>query len=568
MFFIKFLDRFFIKFLARLAFLFVGCFFPFAFQANAQPQNIVGVWRSGNDPAALHRLNSWDAFGDKWKELAAQNQRLVDVEVVRTGNVTQYTGVWRKGTDGYALYQIASWDSFVAAWQKFGKDNLRLIDLEVFKAGDEIAYVGVWREGKDAYALHQLHSWDAFVAKWKELAAKKLHLIDVEAIPVGNEIHYTGVWRAGQEGHLFYAKTYADFTAKWKELAAQKQRLEKVELVRVGAALHYIGIWHTGQDKYALYQADDWEDLTKKWKEFNAQNLRLVDLAIAEKPGKPIPPPAAPPGKPLGLVFNGKPKKEDPASGLDFPIDMPAINYPEFIGCNAADKKKVQEAWAYAHFSAWRAQQLINYIASQKDKEELWNQGYVASDKSQNWSPRAWFGSFKDSRFRFQYIHEAVNKVWNDRFLGKKYNFKVKCREKDNDGAHPCYIKDKAGNYQYSANHILLGTINFCPVFFDEQDSVRARAHTVIHEIFHWLSAKGLYVTDTHTHSDKDGAICKTKTEKMYGATDAMHMATSEGCVGNSTLHREMAARNNDNYAYFIQRVGNAIWDGKLTAFH
>lgn len=557
------------KFFTQLFLIFITCFFLTPIQANTQPQNIVGVWRSGDDDVSLHRLNSWDAFVTKRNELTAQNQRLVDIEVVRTGKVTQYTGVWRNGTDDHALYQNASWDSFVAARQKFAKDNLRLIDLEVFKAGDEIAYVGVWREGKDAHALHQLNNWDAFLAKWKEMAAKNLHLIDIEAIPVGNEIHYFGVWREGKEGHLFYAKTYADFTAKWKELAAQKQRLIEVELVRVGAALHYIGVWHGGQDGYALYQAESWEDFTTKWKEFNAQNLRLVDLAIAEKPGKPIPHPIDPTVKPLGLVFNDKSKKKDPASGLDFPVDMPAINYPEFIGCNSEDKKKVQQAWAYAHHATWRAQQLINYIASHNNQDDLWNRGYVASDKGQNWSPRAWFGSFKDSRFRFQFIREAINKVWNDRFLGKKHSFKVKCREKENDGPHPCYIKDDDGSFKYSANHIVLGTINFCPAFFEEKDQpIRTRAHTVIHEIFHWLSVKSLYIQDTHTHSDKDGGICKTKTEKIYGLTDALELATSTGCWGNDTLHREIAARANDNYAYFIQRLGNAIWDGKLTAFH
>lgn len=558
---------FFTKLLKRLPLLFVVCFSSLAFEANAQPQITVGVWRSGKDDAALYRLNSWDAFTDKWKDLAAKNQRLVDIEVVRTGNVTQYTGAWRNGSDGYALYQIGSWDSFVAAWQKFSKDNLRLIDLEIFKAGDEIAYVGVWREGKDGHALYKLNSWDAFVAKWKELAAKKLHLVDVEAIPVGDQIHYTGVWREGQEGHLFYAKTYADFTAKWKELAAQKQRLVEVELVQVGFALHYIGVWHSGQDGYALYQAESWEDFTTKWKEFNSGTLRLVGLAVAEKPGKPINPPTEPKGKPIGLVFNGVPMKKDPTSGLDFPENMPPINYPEFIGCNAEDKKKVQQAWAYAHFSTWRAYQLVNYIDTHNDKAELWRTGYVASDKGDNWSPQAWFGSFKDSRFRFQFIHEAINKLWNDRFLGKKYNFKVKCREKENDGPHPCYIKDDDGSFKYSANHILLGTVNFCPGFFENQ-LIRNRAKTVIHELFHWLSAKGLYVSDTHTHSDKSGGLCKTKTEKLYGVSDALHLASSEGCWGNETLHREMAARNNDNYAYFIQRLGNAIWDGKLTSFH
>jgi hypothetical protein len=533
---------------------------------NAQSQTLVGVWRSGNDPVALHQFNSWDAFGDKWKELAGQNQRLVDIEVLRTGNTTKYTGVWRKGSDDYALFQNANWDDFVGAWRKFSKDNLRLVDLEVFQAGQEIAYVGVWRAGTDAQALHRLTSWEAFVAKWKELAAQNLHLVDIEAIPIGNQIHYIGAWRAGKEGHLFYAKTYSDFTAKWKELGAQKQRLVEVELLRVGAALHYIGVWNPGQDGYALYQAESWEDFTTKWKELNSQNLRLIDLAIAEKPGKPAGPPE-PKGKPLGLQFDDKPTKVDPVSGMSFPTDMPAIHYPEFIGCNTSDRKKVQDAWAYAHFSTWRAQQVINYIASHDNKEELWNKGFVANSKT-NWSPRAWFGEFKDSRFRFQLIHEAINKLWNDRFLAKKYNFKVKCREQENDGPHPCYIKDDNGEFKYSANHITLGTINFCPAFLDESDSVESRAQTVVHEILHWLSAQGLYISDTHTHSDKSGAICKTKTEKIYGTTLAQHVATSDGCTGNDTLHREIAARSNDNYAYFIQRLGMAIRSGALTSFH
>lgn len=557
------------KFFRKYPWLFIACFFLLFINARAQLQTFVGVWVSGNDPVALHRLNSWDAFGDKWKELAAQNQRLVDIEVVRTGNVTQYTGVWRKGTDDYALYQTASWESFVAGWQKFAKSNLRLVDLEIFPSGAEIAYVGVWREGKDAHALHQLNSWDAFVAKWKEMAAKNLHLVDVEAIPVGNQVRYVGAWRAGKEGHLFYANSYAGLTDKWKELAAKKQRLVEVEMVRVGAALHYIGVWHSGQDSYALYQAESWEDFTAKWKELNAGNLRLVDLAIAEKPVKPIPPPVDPTVKPLGLVFNGTAKKKDPASELDFPVDMPAINYPEFIGCNSEDKKKVQQAWAYAHHATWRAQQLINYIDSRDNKAALWSKGFVEGDKDANWSPRAWFGEFKDSRYRFRFIREAINKLWNDRFLAKKYNFKVKCREKENAGPHPCYIKDDDGSFKYSANHIAVGTVNFCPAFFEEKDQpIRTRAHTVIHELFHWLSVDGLYVSDLHTHSDKVGGVCKPKTEKIYGLTDALELATSNGCWGNDTLHREIAARANDNYAYFIQRLGNAIWDDRLKSFH
>lgn len=554
-------------------FLIVGTFlFLFVQQGMAQ-QEYLGIWRAGNDSYALYRFNSWEEFTAKWKEVAAKNQRLVDVEVVKNGNALQYTGVWRSGQDGYALNQFTNWNDFVAKWKELGAKNLRLVDLEIFKSGDKMVYLGVWCEGKDAYALNQLHSWNDFVAKWKELAAKNLRLVDVEAIAVGNNVHYTGVWRAGKEGPLYSTKNWNDFVAKWKELAGQNQRLVDVKMLAVDGDVHYIGIWNSGDDGYALFKTDDWEAFVDKYKELNEKNLRLVKMSVISDgspvqagKGKPIPPQETPKGKPLGLVFNNQPTKKDAVSGLDFPVDMPPINYPDFDGCNAEDKKKVMEAWAYSHFCMWRAYQVINYIADSRYKGELWNWGYDASLKDANWSPRAWFGEFKDSRLRFQLMHEAINKAWNERFLGKKISFKAKCREGGNGGEHPCYIKDKDGNYKYAANHIVLGTINFCPVFLDKP-LIRDRARTLIHEVFHWLSAKGLYVSDTHTHSDKDGGICKTKTEKLYGMNDALHVASSDGCWGNDTLHREMAVRNNDNYAYFIQRLGNAIYEGKLTRF-
>jgi hypothetical protein len=266
------------------------------------------------------------------------------------------------------------------------------------------------------------------------------------------------------------------------------------------------------------------------------------------------------------LIFDDKPLKSDPVSGLQFPSDMPPISYPEFDGCREDDKKTVQKAWATAHFSVWRAYQFIEYIAGHNDKDELWRWGYLEGDEQFNYSPRAWFGSFEDSRFRFQMIHEVVSKLWNDRFLGKKYNFKVKCREQDKDGPHPCYLKDDNGEFKYSANHIVLGTINFCPVFFAfKNDSDRTR--TVVHEVLHWLSAQGLYVSDSHTHSDIVKGLCRTKTEKIYGWQDAMELAESDGCLGSSRIHREIATRSNDNYAYFIERLGSRILANKLRAF-
>jgi hypothetical protein len=61
--------------------------------------------------------------------------------------------------------------------------------------------------------------------------------------------------------------------------------------------------------------------------------------------------------------------------------------------------------------------------------------------------------------------------------------------------------------------------------------------------------------------------ICRTKTEKIYGTVDALELARSDGCLGNTAIHRQIAARSNDNYAFFIERLGWRIYQGKLTEF-
>ena len=95
----------------------------------------VGAWRKGSDGYALYRYNNWTSFTKKWKELAQQNLRLVDMEVQKIGNKTHFFGVWRKGSDGYALYGYNNWSSFTKKWKELGQQNFRLVDIEVEKIG-------------------------------------------------------------------------------------------------------------------------------------------------------------------------------------------------------------------------------------------------------------------------------------------------------------------------------------------------------------------------------------------------------------------------------------------------
>jgi hypothetical protein len=74
----------------------------------------------------------------------------------------------------------------------------------------------------------------------------------------------------------------------------------------------------------------------------------------------------------------------------------------------------------------------------------------------------------------------------------------------------------------------------------------------MVHEIFHWLSVDGKYVTDYHG----DGAKGE-KDDKYYGVDKATYLAENK---------QSWAIYNNDNYAWFIYSVGryeptySAVW--------
>jgi hypothetical protein len=64
--------------------------------------------------------------------LAAQNLRLVDMEVTSVDGGMKYSGVWRSGTDGQYLWVGKPWDEFEAKWNELSAQDLRLVALEIY----------------------------------------------------------------------------------------------------------------------------------------------------------------------------------------------------------------------------------------------------------------------------------------------------------------------------------------------------------------------------------------------------------------------------------------------------
>ena len=244
-------------------------------------QRYWGVWEAGTDGYYLWSGVDWNSFEGKWKELARQNLRLIDVETYVEGGQRKYTGVWRSGSDGHYLWAGVDWNNFNGKWKELAEQNLRLIDVETYVEGGQRKYIGVWRSGNDGYYLWAGVDWNNFDAKWKELAKQNLRLIDVETYAEGGQRRYIGVWRSGSDGYYLWAGVdWNNFDAKWKELAPQNLRLIDVETYVEGGQRKHIGVWRAGTGGYYLWANVDWESFKGKWHELAAQGLRLVDADV------------------------------------------------------------------------------------------------------------------------------------------------------------------------------------------------------------------------------------------------------------------------------------------------
>ena len=220
---------------------------------------------------------------------------------------------------------------------------------------------------------------------------------------------------------------------------------------------------------------------------------------------------------------------------------------PKIKGCSDNQKEYLKTAWRRAHEYSWRADRMLQFIKKQNEKERryLWDLDYER-EVNESTSPKTFFGPW--NRERFQNIEDAVQKAVR-RFENRGNVVKgiktLRCGQpiakNRNEHTDVC-TKINGGPGAY---HAIVGRIVTCPAFwsdaFDSDKSLEYRldnsAETLVHEIFHWLSVDGKYITDLHGG------------RKRYGAGNISLLANE---------HRSWAIRNNDSYSYFIRNIGRA----------
>ena len=249
-----------------------------------------------------------------------------------------------------------------------------------------------------------------------------------------------------------------------------------------------------------------------------------------------------------------------------FPPDMPNTPFPELKGCSPNQEAYLKKAWRQAHYYTWRADKLMDYIIShdESQRDDLWNRDFVEGNTIVP-SPRRWFGVY--NRDRAIKVRDAIDKA-RKRFEQKGEIVKgirtLRCGQPIAPAADQhtdvCPGSNIGAEGPPGGYHAPVGVIVTCPPFWDTANNnfrfpderLDLSARMLTHEIFHWLSVDGKYVTDLH-----GGLQAK---DKYYGQTKSLSLAEDKP---------DWAIYNNDNYAWFINFVGrhepsySAVWGEK-----
>ena len=237
------------------------------------------------------------------------------------------------------------------------------------------------------------------------------------------------------------------------------------------------------------------------------------------------------------------------------PNDMPSTPMPDFKGCSSSQIAFLKDAWRLAHVYTWRSARLLDYIRSRPagERDDLWMAEHAAGSITAP-SPRTWFGPYDAERAdkaraalekalaRFEERGQVVTRIGT-----------IRCGRPIAPAADvnvdKCPSSNPGGNGAPAAYHFPIGTVVTCEEFWDNLDGDRdaalsLSARILVHEVFHWLSVNGKYVTDYHGDGVKG-----MPDQKYYGDANALMLAEQKP---------GWAIYNNDNYARFARRVGQS----------
>jgi hypothetical protein len=249
-----------------------------------------------------------------------------------------------------------------------------------------------------------------------------------------------------------------------------------------------------------------------------------------------------------------------------FPWDMPALKWPTIQGCSESRCVRIALSWLRLHHNAWRATQMMAFLASKSDAEKsfYWTRPGTDADGnavSLRSSPEYWYGSWDKDRYLA--VKEAIGDLWTIVREAKTgtTNLRLQCPNQATNPGNVCFTAHPLGH------HFVKGWINFCSEAFTEDgcnssisDTVdEVMHHEPLHHVFvHLDGIKAL--TDHKTHGHGNTCLSDLKTEPIYCESMVRHMATTGSCN-----HRDKGVTTVDAHAQFVRAIGTMVRAGDMT---
>jgi CubicO group peptidase (beta-lactamase class C family) len=176
-----------------------------------------GIFTRQSGRSAMWRNFTTDDFNAKWQEMSASGLRLIDLEAYTTSaGELRWAGAFVEGSGRHALWRGFNFNDFKDKWDEMIADGQRLIDLETYEVNGTRFWAGVFREGSGQAALWRGFNTSDFGQKRLDMQAQGLRLEDVEAYYDNNgTLRWAGTWiQASDEEWLNRNVDYCGWLSK------------------------------------------------------------------------------------------------------------------------------------------------------------------------------------------------------------------------------------------------------------------------------------------------------------------------------------------------------------------
>ena len=239
----------------------------------------------------------------------------------------------------------------------------------------------------------------------------------------------------------------------------------------------------------------------------------------------------------------------------EIPPDMPKTPFPDFKGCSTSQEAFLKEAWragAPLHVASGASCSTTSWPAARRERTEFWSRttspirktSHLAAGVVRQLQPGA---SRADSGRRRQ----GARSLRDARRRGQGYRHRpmrpADCpgerRERRRLSGQQPWNRRAAECLPLSHRHSRdLRELLESREFGSDDEALERAVRTLVHEVFHWLSVDGKYVTDYHG----DG---------VNGQPDQKYYGVRQRDV--SRQHKPAwAVYNNDTYGFFARHVG------------